>query len=54
MGNSMPIGQAIGIDAGVAYGLVVVAALLLPETKGRRIATVPAQTASSERSPTHV
>jgi len=54
MGNSMPLGQALGIDAGIAYGLVVVAALLLPETKGRRIATVPAQAASSERSPTHV
>ncbi|GAB7522067.1 MFS transporter [Paraburkholderia sp. 2C] len=38
MGNSMPIGSALGIDAGAAYGLVVVAALLLPETKGRKIA----------------
>ncbi|SAL41714.1 major facilitator transporter [Caballeronia peredens] len=54
MGNSMPIGQALGIDAGIAYGLVVVAALLLPETKGRRIATVSAQAASSEHSPKHV
>lgn len=54
MGNSMPIGQALGIDAGVAYGLVVLAALLLPETKGRRIATVPAQAASGEQAPEHV
>ncbi|WP_083615397.1 MFS transporter [Paraburkholderia sp. SOS3] len=38
MGNSMPIGAALGIDAGAAYGLVVIAALLLPETKGRKIA----------------
>jgi hypothetical protein len=34
----MPIGSALGIDAGAAYGLVVIAALLLPETKGRRLA----------------
>jgi MFS family permease len=40
MGNSMPIGSALGIDAGAAYGLVVIAALLLPETKGRKIAEV--------------
>jgi MFS family permease len=42
MGNSMPLGSALGIDAGIAYGLVVVAALMLPETKNRRIATVAA------------
>jgi MFS family permease len=54
MGNSMPIGQALGIDAGVAYGLVVLAALLLPETKGRRISSVPAQAASGEQAPKHV
>ncbi|MDR5836855.1 MFS transporter [Caballeronia sp. LZ034LL] len=54
MGNSMPIGQALGIDAGIAYGLVVIAALLLPETRGRRIATDAAQGASRERSPNHV
>jgi hypothetical protein len=37
MGNSMPIGSALGIDAGAVCGLVVLAALL-PETTGRRIA----------------
>jgi len=42
MGNSMPLGSALGIDAGIAYGLVVVAALMLPETKNRPIATVAA------------
>jgi hypothetical protein len=46
MGNSMPLGSALGIDAGIAYGLVVVAALMLPETKNRRIATVTANAAS--------
>jgi len=31
----MPLGQSIGVFAGIAYGIVIVAALLLPETKGR-------------------
>lgn len=38
MSESMPLGQAIGIDAALAYSVVVVAVLLLPETKGRRFA----------------
>jgi MFS family permease len=46
MGNSMPLGSALGIDAGIAYGLVVVAALMLPETKNRPIATVAANAAT--------
>jgi MFS family permease len=33
----LPLGRSIGIFALFAYGLVVVAALLLPETKGRRL-----------------
>jgi len=37
MSASMPLGSAIGIDAALAYSLVVVAVLLLPETKGRRL-----------------
>jgi MFS family permease len=32
---TVPLGQCIGIFAGVAYGLVIFAALMLPETKGR-------------------
>jgi len=32
---SMALGQSIGVFAGIAYGIVIVAALLLPETKGR-------------------
>jgi hypothetical protein len=31
---TLPLGQSIGVFAVVAYGLVAVAALLLPETKG--------------------
>ncbi len=32
---SLPLGQSIGVFAGIAYGVVIIAALLLPETKGR-------------------
>jgi len=32
----MPLGAALGIDAGIAYGMVVLAALLLPETSRQR------------------
>ncbi len=32
---SMPLGQSIGVFALIAYGLMVIAALLLPETRGR-------------------
>jgi len=37
MSKSMPLGRAIGIDAALAYGLVVVCVLGLPETKGKRL-----------------
>lgn len=33
----MGLGQAIGIFAGAAYGVLVIAALSLPETKGKRL-----------------
>ena len=32
---TLPLGQSIGVFAGIAYGIVIVAALVLPETKGR-------------------
>jgi MFS family permease len=35
---SVPLGQAIGIFTVAAYGLIILAALLLPETKGRSLA----------------
>ena len=48
MSASMPLGRAIGIDAALAYGLVVAAALALPETKGRTLdVTLPPAAASS-------
>jgi MFS family permease len=43
MSDSMSLGTALGIDAGLAYGLVVIAALLLPETRGRRMAASAAR-----------
>lgn len=39
MSDSMPLGQAIGIDAAIAYALVVIAVLMLPETRGRQMET---------------
>ena len=35
----LPLGRSIGIFALLAYGLVVIAALLLPETRGRVLTT---------------
>jgi len=43
MSKSMPLGAAIGIDAAIAYSLVVVAVLALPETKGKRLDAAVAQ-----------
>ncbi|MEB0078746.1 MFS transporter [Pseudomonas sp. CCI3.2] len=37
MSESMSLGTAIGIDAGIAYGVAVIAAMLLPETRGRSL-----------------
>lgn len=37
MSKSMPLGEAIGIDAAIAYGIVVLTVFLLPETKGREL-----------------
>jgi len=37
---SMPLGRAIGIFAAAAYALLFVAAVLLPETRGRELAAV--------------
>src|SRR5712672_3540192 len=33
----LPLGQSIGVFAVLAYGILITAALLLPETKGRQI-----------------
>jgi len=46
MGDSMPLGSALGIDAGIAYGLVVVAALMLPQSSKTEISTATANAAT--------
>jgi MFS family permease len=33
----LPLGQSIGVFAAIAYGVMIAAALLLPETKGREL-----------------
>jgi hypothetical protein len=37
MSSKMSLGAAIGIDAALAYALVVLAVLALPETRGKRL-----------------
>ncbi len=34
---TMPLGQAIGLFTLASYGILIVASLLLPETKGREL-----------------
>jgi MFS family permease len=37
LSTTLPLGQSIGVFSIVAYGLLIVTALLLPETKGREL-----------------
>ena len=39
----LPLGQSIGVFAVLAYGILITAALLLPETKGRQLSPLPDQ-----------
>lgn len=48
MSSSMSLGTAIGIDASFAYALVLVAVLMLPETKGKALDDGDAAAASAE------
>ena len=41
MSESMSLGSAIGIDAGIAYGVAMIAAMALPETRGRSLDATP-------------
>ncbi|MCI0150662.1 MFS transporter [Paraburkholderia sediminicola] len=45
MSHSMSLGMAIGIDAAIAYGLAMIAVLLLPETRGKRLRGVVSESA---------
>jgi MFS family permease len=38
----MPLGEAVGLFAGFAYALVIIAAFLLPETRGRELQSLAA------------
>jgi MFS family permease len=40
MSANMSLGTAIGIDAGLAYAIVVLSVLMLPETRGRVLGEV--------------
>ncbi len=53
MSESMSLGSAIGIDAGIAYGVAVLAALALPETKGRNLQEASAQAAPAKGADAH-
>jgi MFS family permease len=45
MSTNMSLGTAIGIDAGLAYSLVVLSVLMLPETRGRGLGEAPLEAA---------
>ncbi|MCD5980596.1 MFS transporter [Pseudomonas quasicaspiana] len=49
MSESMSLGTAIGIDAGIAYGVAVIAALCLPETRGRSLEATTPETDATQR-----
>lgn len=51
---SMPLGHAIGIFAGAAYGLLVIAAYCLPETKGKELDEAEGEVSETAASPIHV
>ena len=38
MSATMPLGAAIGLFAGIAYVVVIIAVALLPETRGKQLA----------------
>ena len=44
----MSLGIAIGIDAAIAYGLAMIAVLLLPETRGKRLRGVVASESAND------
>jgi MFS family permease len=51
MSRSMPLGDAIGIDAAIAYGVAMLTVMLLPETTGTQLlAAAPSAADLAERS----
>ena len=51
MSKSMPLGDAIGIDAAIAYGVALLTVMLLPETSGKELVPVAAAAAAPETAP---
>ena len=47
MSTNMSLGTAIGIDAGLAYAIVVLSVLMLPETRGRVLGEAAPDTADA-------
>jgi len=37
LGQNVPLGLGIGVFSAVSYGIVIVAALSLPETRGKQL-----------------
>ena len=46
MSRSMPLGEAIGVDAALAYGLAFATVMFLPETRGLELKSVPTPAAA--------
>jgi MFS family permease len=49
MSKTMPLGEAIGIDAAIAYGVAMMAVLLLPETRGKALSQATSDATSSNQ-----
>ncbi|WP_397452639.1 MFS transporter [Pseudomonas sp. NA-150] len=52
MSESMSLGSAIGIDAGIAYGVAMIAAMALPETRGRSLDATPVTQGNTKKGQT--
>ncbi|MGV8920250.1 MAG: MFS transporter [Pseudomonas sp.] len=52
MSESMSLGSAIGIDAGIAYGVAMIAAIALPETRGRSLEATPVTEGNTKKGQT--
>jgi hypothetical protein len=51
MSKSMPLGDAIGVDAAVAYGVALLAVMMLPETRGKALLAQPGRPGETQGEP---
>jgi MFS family permease len=51
MSKSMPLGDAIGVDAAVAYGVALLAVMMLPETRGKALLAQPGRPGEAQGEP---